>query len=401
MITELEIEGFKSFGSPAQKLSLGGLSCLIGANSSGKSNILYALEFVHDAVVQDIQFAVNRFGGISEVRNKIQIQRKETKPLRIKLNFETNVEIQISKRETYRIKKFDYEIELDLRSNSLPRIDKERLVSVLEKNDKKFQFTLDRGPKKIRIDDPLRQNDRKEEIIIPEQETTRLAITAGFFALPCVIIRDLISRWKFFNIIPNIAREPYSEGIGDELGRSGENLSVILHKLKDMKTEGEWDSLREGLKGVIPGFKDIKPQQLPFEGKWAFQIVEDKIRGAINPSSISDGTIRLLTILVITLWSSRSSSLITLEEPENGIHPHLSEHIVDILKDASERTQVIFTTHHPDFLDFLEPKQVILCDKKDGFTKTKHANDIVEIENFKKHFTLGELWEQGALGGVP
>ena len=37
MITELSIEGFKSFGSPAETIELGPLSFVVGANSSGRA----------------------------------------------------------------------------------------------------------------------------------------------------------------------------------------------------------------------------------------------------------------------------------------------------------------------------------------------------------------------------
>ena len=44
---------------------------------------------------------------------------------------------------------------------------------------------------------------------------------------------------------------------------------------------------------------------------------------------------------------------------------------------------------------------MILCDKEDGFTKLMKASSVTEIEQFRKHFSLGELWSQGAVGAVP
>jgi predicted ATPase len=194
---------------------------------------------------------------------------------------------------------------------------------------------------------------------------------------------------------------PFRETSDVNLGPAGENLAVVLHKLEKSNGSNALDSVVSGLKGAIPGFLDIKTTQLPVEGKWAFQIIEEKIKGAINPDSVSDGTIRLLALLVIASWSVNNSSLIVIEEPETGLHPHLSEQVIEILRTASERCQVIVTTHNPTFLDYLEPEEVILCDKKDGFTYVRRASDITDIKAFQKHFRLGELWEQGVLGGVP
>ena len=62
MITELEIEGFKSFGSPAEKIELGPLNFIVGANASGKTNLLHALRFLQNAVNHDVSYAVQRVG---------------------------------------------------------------------------------------------------------------------------------------------------------------------------------------------------------------------------------------------------------------------------------------------------------------------------------------------------
>ena len=105
--------------------------------------------------------------------------------------------------------------------------------------------------------------------------------------------------------------------------------------------------------------------------------------------------------MVIANWKSAHASLIAVEEPENGLHPHLSEHIVAILRAASDHRQVIVTTHNPEFLNYLDPNEIILCDKVDGFTKLRRASEVSEIEKFRKHFRLGELWVQGTLGGIP
>jgi len=403
VITELEIEGFKSFGSPADTLRLGALNFVVGANASGKTNLLAALRFLQNAVMQNVDYAVNDLGGSSEVRNKLLRQRREPKPVRFRIKCAMpEIEWESPKNKTVSSEYFDYDVKLDLRSaDNVPVIESESLRVPLVSEGKKHVFTLMRDASKVIITDPLQPSQKKREIPVPEQEATRLALGVGFFALPCVILREEIGEWRFYNISPHTARQPYREGPDIDLGPAGENLAVILHKIERDQQGQDIDAIVQGLRSVVPGFKSIKTTQLPVEGKWAFQILEEKIRGAINPASISDGTIRLLTLLVITTWTAKHASLIAIEEPENGVHPHLSEHIVEILKTASRRHQFIITTHNPNFLDHLEPDEVILCDKKDGFTKLKHASDVTDIEQFRQHFSLGDLWVQGALGAIP
>ena len=404
MIKELEIEGFKSFGTPAEKLYLEKLNFAVGANASGKTNLLSALKFLQNSVRQDVEFAVNDLGGNLEVRNKLLRQRDEPKPVRIRVVIDTEVEFHVSKKQQWKISGFEYELTLDLREQlNIPTIKKEVIFAKLSTNGETRKFTLQRDQSHLSISDPLGPGDGKLEISVPEQEKTRLALGVGFFAPACVILKEEINRWRFFNITPDVARQPCRETADCDLGPSGENLAVILHKIESAtkKPPQDFDAIVSGLRGVVPGFRSIKTRQLPVEGKWAFQLVEDKIKGFINPASASDGTIRLLTLLVITTWMARTASFVAIEEPENGLHPHLSEHIVQILREASQKTQLLVTTHNPSFLDHLKPSEVILCDKVDGFTKLRRASDVTEIESFRKHFDLGELWVQGTLGGIP
>jgi len=408
MITELTLEGFKSFGTPAQTLQLGALNFVVGANASGKTNLISALRFLRSSVLQDAEFAVDEFGGLAEVRNKIQRQSVQQKPLMIAFKMEVDAfEVRIEGQKRYRIRSYDYVVKLDLRSSSgRPEVESETLTASIQSEEgDELRYSLKRDRQNVIIKDPVGQRGhskvKEQRFSVPDQETARLALGVGFFSFPCVVLRTIVDGWRFYNISPHLARLPCKETPDADLGLSGENLAVILHKLEQQNGKGALDSVVTGLRGAVPGFRNVKTARLPVEGKWAFQILEEKIRGAINPDSASDGTIRLLSLLVIANWRTEFSSLVAIEEPENGVHPHLSEHIMQILRAAAEDRQLIVTTHNPAFLDYLEPQEVILCDKQDGFTKLRRASDVAQIETFRKHFRLGELWEQGTLGGIP
>jgi len=298
---------------------------------------------------------------------------------------------------------FTYEVKLDLRSeDGIPVIESE--VFTAESKDKntsrKQEYLLARDEKFIEIKDPTRPDYFPGKIAIDEPESTRLALGKGFFGTPPTLLRREIESWRFYNVSPSVARQPSKETGDVELGPAGENLAVILHRI-EKENSVHLQAILHGLRGVVPGFKGIRTRQLPVETKWAFQVLEDKIRGAINPSSVSDGTIRLLTLLVITTWSSRYSALVAVEEPENGLHPHLYDHVVNLFREASQHRQFIVATHNPSFLDQLSPEEVFLCDKLEGFTQIRVASSLKMIQSFKKHFQLGELWIQGVLGANP
>ncbi|MBX3746676.1 MAG: AAA family ATPase [Verrucomicrobiae bacterium] len=409
MITRLQVENFKSFGSEMNPLSLRPLNFVVGANASGKTNLLSALRFLKIALLQNVEIAVGEFEGPGEVRNKIQRERKEAKPVRLLLR------IDGAKLGTFRrvkaaplnVRSFDYLVEIDVRSNDEePLVLRENLgvvmVEATEGSETELRYRMERTRSEVILHDGIFRKTPTESIPIEARDSSRLAAGAAFLSPPLVLFRDYIEGWSFYNISPSIARQPCKEVPELALGESGEFLAAILHKLeKQHGDEGSLDQILNGLRGAVPGFKSVRTKPLEVEGKWTFQVVEDRIRGAINPRSVSDGTIRLLALMVIAHWSARRSTLLAIEEPENGLHPHLSGHIVELLRTASETRQVLVTTHNPDFLDELEPEEVLLCDKAEGFTVVRHASEVAEIKSFRKHFRLGELWEQGTLGGIP
>lgn len=403
MIKELEIEGFKSFGSPSRPVPLGPLNFIVGANSAGKSNLIGALRFLKDCVLQNVEFAVNELGGTVEVRNKIQRQRAIEKPLRIRLIVELPPEPERANAppEVFYDWHFNYEVAIDVRrDDGSPIILSERLEGSYASENRSFHFSLDRDTETVRFEDPTASATTREQVRnIPSQDASRLALGVGFFSLPMVLLRSYIQEWHFFNINPFAARLPYKEVPDASLGPAGENLAVVLKQIEQNKKA--LALIHATLRSAVPGFKGIKTSRLPIEGKRAFQVLEDRIRTAVNPEAASDGTIRLLALAVITGWISRTATLVTMEEPENGVHPHLAEQIVNLLRDCASRTQVLVTTHEPDFLDHLSPEQVLLVDKINGITAVKPASSVQEIEQFRRTFSLGELWEQGVLGGTP
>lgn len=403
MITRVSIEGFKSFGSPAEIIELGSLNLVVGANAAGKSNLIGALKFLQSAVIHDVSYAVSELGGTAEVRNKRLRQRREPKPVRLTLQLDDEFKFSLpddseDDETTHVVRAFEYNLSLDLRSDVTPSIESEELRAETVRHGKASSVRLKRNGRKVVVLDPTSGDEKERTISVPEQEPNRLALVGvGFFSLPAIILRDVIRSWSFHNISPGIARLPYREEPDATLGPAGENLATIIHRM----SEEDRTLVAQGLSSVVPGLKHVRATKLPIEEKLAFQIVEDKLRAAINPVSVSDGTVRLLALLVVTTWDVRGSSLITIEEPENGVHPHLAGYLVEVLKSGSEQCQLIVTTHNPDLLDHVEPSEVILCDKEDGFTKLKKASSVADIERFRQHFSLGELWTQGAVGAIP
>ncbi|MBE7500531.1 MAG: AAA family ATPase [Verrucomicrobiales bacterium] len=119
MITELQVENFKSFGSATIPLRLRPLNFLVGANAAGKTNLISALRFLKIALLQNVEIAVGEFEGPAEVRNKIQRERKETKPVRLRLKVDGARlgNFHLGKGAARHARSFNYLVEIDVRSD--------------------------------------------------------------------------------------------------------------------------------------------------------------------------------------------------------------------------------------------------------------------------------------------
>ena len=196
MITELKVENFKSFGSDMSPLSLRPLNFIVGANASGKTNLLSALRFLKIALLQNVDIAVGEFEGPGEVRNKIQRERKETKPVRLRLKIDGAKlgKFRIGKAAAKHARSFNYLVEIDVRSNDEePLVLREELsAEFTDESKQSLRYKMVRSQNQVTIEDPVFGHAPPEPIPIAPQDTSRLAAGTGFFSPPLVLFRNYI-----------------------------------------------------------------------------------------------------------------------------------------------------------------------------------------------------------------
>ncbi|MEO8353738.1 MAG: AAA family ATPase [Chthoniobacteraceae bacterium] len=403
MITNLSVQGFKSFGA-CVSTRLQPLNFVVGANASGKTNLISALRFVQCAISSNVEQALGEFGGKAEVWNKLQHERREAKHLEIGFTVDSLGEFEAADEARLSVLGATYTLKVKfLSDNGRAAIVGEHLTAQLKSDAgevKRFHFHRNRTRLAI-LDESDPRFAREVSMEVPPQEISRPVAGGVLYARPVLLLREFVQSWAFFDFDANVGREPSREADSPLLGRRGENLATVLHEIEEHGEGNEFRAIVDGLRGVVPGFHRLSTVALPFEAKRGFQIKEEKLQSPLNPQSASDGTIRILLLLVAAVWSAKRAGLICIEEPENGLHPFLAEHLVKVLRRASVGRQFLVTTHNPFFLDHLAPEELLLCDKESGFTTLRHAADVEEIQGFQKHFSLGELWTQGELGGVP
>ena len=110
----------------------------------------------------------------------------------------------------------------------------------------------------------------------------------------------------------------------------------------------------------------------------------------------SDGTLKMLAYLTL-LHDPAPPRLIGVEEPENFLHPRLLPELAEECRAASERTQMLVTTHSPFFLNATRSREVrVLWRDGEGYTQVRRVSDMAGIDEFlDEGATLGDLWMEG------
>jgi predicted ATPase len=152
---------------------------------------------------------------------------------------------------------------------------------------------------------------------------------------------------------------------------------------------------------VAPFFDDFKLRPQPNGADTTVQL-EWTQKGSdypFHPSQLSDGTLRFMCLATALLQPSPPATMV-FDEPELGLHPYALGVLAGLLKQASERTQVIVSTQSAPLLDHFEADQVIVVDRKDGASEFRRL-DPAMLTEWLNDYSLGELWQKNVFEGGP
>ena len=75
--------------------------------------------------------------------------------------------------------------------------------------------------------------------------------------------------------------------------------------------------------------------------------------------------------------------------------------LADLIRAASQETQIIITTHSSMLVDYFtdSPEAIIVAEKEENGTSLKHL-EIDKLKPWLEKYRLGQLWLQGDIGGT-
>ncbi|ANE54351.1 MULTISPECIES: AAA family ATPase [Methylomonas] len=171
------------------------------------------------------------------------------------------------------------------------------------------------------------------------------------------------------------------------------NLGLILNNLHNQPTPKE--RILEALRALYPTITDFG---VNIEGA-AAQVFLHEGRFSIPATRLSDGTLRFMCLLAI-LCHPTPPPLICIEEPELGLHPDALAELAKLLREASERTQLVVTTHSDLLVDeFTNTPDEVVTFEKDGETTSMQRLNSNQLDDWLQKYTLGQMRQSGHIGG--
>jgi predicted ATPase len=393
-IRQLYIEGFRSLKNVVWEP--GDLNVLIGPNGSGKSNLLRALELVSVSAQGKLGKHVQDVGGMQSLvwdgeAPEIAVKVKTTPP-------------EPERKEETDSLTYDFHL---TRVGQTPayRIERELLgnfyrVEIKDKAEP-FKFLERKGQKGVVFSETQRRLDAAPELLA-EDETLLSMISGPFFENRVITLfqKDLAA-WSVYHDLrvdkDAPVRLPAVTRTERRVSPDGQNLISVLHTLYTGDRKFKKD-INSAMKAAFGGdFEELIFTPAATDQKVQLQIRWKSLKREQSAEVLSDGTLRFLFLLTV-LASPTPAPVIAIDEPEVGLHPGMLPTVAEHAVDASLRSQVILTTHSPQFLDaFRDPLPTTTVARwENGETELKTLEGK-DLEYWLKDYTLGSLFKSGEL----
>ncbi len=419
-IGNIRVTNFKSFRE--LNVDLGRFNVFIGANASGKSNFVQIFQFLRDIIDFGLDNAISMQGGIEYLRN-FKVGGSEVFSMTIisdqRIKYEkqkkkTKIKVKIDETAYHFAIKFvksppGFQVVEDRITQKLTFVTSEKQDGKKNEKGTGTVAVSHLGPR-IDIDIkgvPLEKSDilpivlekgvlawAKRQLVAPA--AAALLIESPFLFWPFAQLLDPCLRDIFiYDFDPRLPKKgtPITGKI--QLEKNGENLSIVLRNIiRDTKKRKKLINL---VKDVLPFVDDL--DVATFEDKTLlFNIREVYSKERYVPASfISDGTVGI-TALILAIYFGHSP-LIIIEEPGRNMHPYLISKIVDMMKDASRKRQIITTTHNPEMVRWGGQQNLFLVSRdKEGFSTVSKPADREEVKKFlQNEIGIEELYVQNLI----
>jgi len=410
-IHSLWVSNFKSFRDLRIE-RLGNFTVLVGANASGKSNFIQIFRFLRDIASHGLVNAVSLQGGADYLTNTniapprtlsigltydpdLVLDRREIGiPLLIGIpEIRYEFSIRFPQKGGFHVcsDRLEKKLEFFELAEKGARIKKGEGKSVLSNRKGRIDYKL-HGPEGL----PLQESEivpaflREEDI-----GENSLLLESPFFGFVHRLDR-LFARIAIYNFDPRIPKDRITMTGKTDLEEDGSNLAIGLKPLlEDGEKRRKFSNL---IRDLLPFIEEIEVEKFS-DRSLLLKLKERYSKGAFVPASfISDGTLNLIAMVVALYFEDKA--FIIIEEPERSIHPLLIPRVLAMMKEASEKKQILVTTHHPEIVRNADLDSIFLSSRDpEGFSTIIRPGEKEEVKTFlRQEIGIDDLFRHDLLG---
>ena len=231
---------------------------------------------------------------------------------------------------------------------------------------------------------PLPEHSRLK---LPDEMQWIYAVLRGVRLLGKVPVRQTSRRRPSFLGVSSRGISPSSFGLADSLARK------ILRRM-DTEELDELESVcqRIGLGSKITVQKFVLSEEprekIKDEGQ---EYVSSVLLDGVNIGLLSDGTLRVLSILIEIIGSYPNATTI-IEEPETQIHPGMLSKLLNEIETYTFEENLILSTHSPQVVAWTSPEKINIVYRNQGRTIVRKLQEE-EVQKVVEY-----LCEEGDLG---
>jgi predicted ATPase len=410
VLTRLTVQGFKNLLDV--DLCLGPLTCLVGENAVGKSNLFDAVRFLHLLATRPIPEAVSNiresrgrparpgdlftgFGGrraAEEIRIAVEMVVKPT------VIDDFGVEAKAS------ITSLRYEIAFELDEAEDRLVLKEEWLAPISLGQARknlspwakpmFSDSVLKGARRGRGKDLISTTAGRIQLHqdghggrkVPSAGSSRTVLSSANADFPTVLAakREMES-WRTLQLEPSSMRAPSLFTDPKHIDERGAFLAAALQRLAKRRGPDAWADIAERVSRLVP-----ESEELRVVADERTETYTAEIRGAdgtFRPArALSDGTLRFLVLAALAVDPDATGTL-CIEEPENGIHPDRIADMTTLLDDLAvdpkaavgpdnPLRQVLVNTHSPLVYRQVLPQNRVFLESVDIVREKVRGNAV-------------------------
>jgi predicted ATPase len=390
MITQIEIDGFKTFKD--FKVELSPFQVIVGANGSGKSNLFDALQLLERLAEMNVREAFQSLRGEADEVFMNSTAKNPTRKIRIAVEMFVNptVKDSLGREEILQTRRLRYEVEVergvDEHNFGNLEVTFESLTPIHPIKDKWSQTyipslledsLITESPKEVFMFSRLVSLSSSSDLFpnhtfVMNFHADGRGIETSLEVVNGTALRGVtnteyphvfaageeLRSLQFFHFNPTALRQPSSTRSPQTLASDGKNIASTLFRMQK-EDRFALGYVSRDMANLVPGILKIRIERDKIGDRYMIY-AEMTDKRVFSSQVLSDGTLRLLALATLKN-DPQFHGILCLEEPENGVSPLHMETMARLLRKMATDVQdaknlkgplrqVLITTHSPLFI---------------------------------------------------